>query len=123
MGDYLWEPVATTPESRAFIAKWKAAYSDEPDVQSAFGWVGGQLLEAAVRSAGSLDSEKLREAFLRLETKTLLPGVFKLDAETGKQIGQTLGIVQWQKGKREIVAPRELATASVITALPPWDQR
>ncbi len=123
MADYLWEPVDQKPASKAFVAKWKAAYKDEPDVQSAFGWVGGQLLEAAVKAAGAIDNAKIRDAFLGLQTPTLLPGTFKLDPATGRQIGQTLGVVQWQAGKRQIVAPASLATAPMITTLPPWDKR
>ena len=123
MGDYLWEPVSTTPESMELITKWRAAYKDEPDVHSAYGWSGGMLLEAAVKRAGSLDSDKLREAFLSLETKTVLPGIFKLDRETGLQVGQTLGVVQWQKGVRQVVAPAEIATAQFMPALKPWNQR
>ena len=123
MADYLWEPVDPKPESQSFLARWKAAYKDEPDVQSAFGWVGGQLLEAAVKSAGSLDADRIRAAFISLETSTLLPGKFKLDPETGKQVGQGLGVVQWQKGKRQIVAPASLATAPMIATLPAWDKR
>jgi branched-chain amino acid transport system substrate-binding protein len=123
MADYVWEPVDQKPESKQFVEKWKAAYKDDPDVQSAFGWVGGQLLEAAVKSAGSTDSAKLREAFLKLETKTLLPGTFKLDPSNGKQIGQTLGVVQWQSGTRQIVAPANIATAPPMLALAPWDKR
>ena len=83
MSDYLWEPVDQKPASKEFTAKWRAAYKDEPDVQSGFGWVGGQLLEAAVKSAGALDNEKFREAFLRLDTETLLPGRFKMDQQHG----------------------------------------
>jgi branched-chain amino acid transport system substrate-binding protein len=123
MADYLWEPVDQKPESQAFTAKWKAAYKDDPDVQSAFGWIGGNLLEAAVKSAGSLDNAKLRDAFLKLETKTLLPGTFKLDPSNGRQVGQTLGVVQWQGGKRQIVAPAGIATAQMVGALAPWDKR
>jgi branched-chain amino acid transport system substrate-binding protein len=123
MADYLWEPISPRPESRYFVDKWKAAYKDEPDVQSAFGWVGGQLLEAAVKAAGGLDNNKIRDAFLKLETTTLLPGKFKLDPSNGRQIGQTLGVVQWQGGKRQIVLPSDLATAPLVTTLKPWDKR
>jgi branched-chain amino acid transport system substrate-binding protein len=123
MGDYIWEPVSSSPESKELIAKWKASNSDEPDVHSAFGWAGGILLETAVKRAGSLDADKLREAFLGLELKTVLPGTFKLDRETGLQTGLKLGVVQWQKGKRQIVAPAEIATAAYMPALKPWNQR
>ncbi|MGE0797155.1 MAG: amino acid ABC transporter substrate-binding protein [Lautropia sp.] len=123
MSDYLWEPVDQKAVSKEFTAKWRAAYKDEPDVQSGFGWVGGQLLEAAVKSAGAMDNEKIREAFLKLDMETLLPGRFKVDAATGRQIGQTLGTVQWQGGKRQIVTPSSIATAQMVTTLPPWDKR
>lgn len=123
MGDYIWEPVADNDMSRSFKARYKAEFNEEPDVHSAFGWTGGRVLEAAVKKAGSLDPDRQRDAFLGLEMQTLLPGVFKLNPETGAQIGLKLGIVQWQKGKRQIIAPADLATAQVMIPLPAWDGR
>ena len=123
MGDYLWEPVAGDPMSKAFIASYRAEFNEAPDVHSAFGWSGGKVLEAAVKKAGSLDPDKLREAFLGLEMPTLLPGVFKLDPNTGAQIGLKLGIVQWQKGMRQIIAPTEIATSQRVIPLTDGDKR
>ncbi len=123
MGDYLWEPVATDEMSRKFTARYKAEYNETPDVHSAFGWSGGQVLEAAVKKAGSLDADKIRDAFIGLEMRTLLPGTFKLDPDTGAQVGLKLGIAQWQKGTRQIVAPSDIATSEVVIPLPAWDKR
>jgi branched-chain amino acid transport system substrate-binding protein len=48
-------------------------------------YAGCQLLVEAVRRAGSLDSDKLREALLSLKTKTII-GDFAID-ERGFQTG------------------------------------
>ena len=76
-----------------------------------------------MKSAGTTESTKLREAFLKLEMKTLLPGTFQLDPSNGKQVGQTLGVVQWQSGTRQIIAPTSIATAQPVLALASWDKR
>src|SRR5262249_30998016 len=119
----LWEPVAADEMSKAFTARYKAEYKEDPDVHSAFGWSGGKVFEAAVKKAGSLDADKVRAAFAGLEEKTLLPGIFKIDPETGAQVGLKLGIVQWQKGKRQIIAPAEVASSKIIIPLPAWNER
>lgn len=118
MGDYLWEPVSITPESKAFSEMWRQAYKQEPDYHSAISWIAGQILEAAVKRAGSLEADKIRAAYLATEMKTMLPGVFKLDPETGGQLGLQLGLVQWKNGRREIVDPTDLATSPLVIPLP-----
>jgi branched-chain amino acid transport system substrate-binding protein len=123
MGDYLWDAIATDELSKTFKTRYEAEFNGRPDVHSAFGWSGGKVLEAAVKKAGSLDPDRLREAFLGLEMRTLLPGVFKLDPQTGAQLGLKLGIVQWQKGERQIIAPADIATSQLVIPLPPWGER
>ncbi len=123
MGDYLWEPINPDPVSKAFVKLYEDRWNETPDIHSAFGWTGGILLEAAVNKAGSLDDDKIREAFINLEMPTLLAGTFKLNPENNKQTGHVLGIVQWQNGKREIVWPESIATAPVKIPASAYDMR
>jgi branched-chain amino acid transport system substrate-binding protein len=102
--------------ARAFAKKWSA----EPGLLAAEGYAAGKILEEAVRRAGSLDQEKLREALAALETETPL-GAYKVDRD-GVQLGARVLLLQVQRGRREIVWPEALATA-VWQPAPAWDAR
>lgn len=78
------------------------------------------MLETAVRRAGTVESEKLREAFSALETATPL-GSYKVD-RAGAQIAATPFLVQIQRGRRRIVWPETLAVAR-LQPYPAWEDR
>ena len=89
--------------------------------QSAAGYAGCQVLTEAVKRAGSLDREKIRDAILKLDFNTVF-GAFKVDAD-GFQIAHKLVTFQWQDGKKVIVWPDELAPVKARFPTPPWSQR
>ena len=75
----------------------------------------------AVKRAGSLEREKVRDAILKLDFNTVY-GAFKVDRD-GLQIGHKMLIMQWQDGKKVIVWPEELAAVKARFPTPPWSQR
>ena len=89
--------------------------------QSAAGYGGCQILVEAIRRAGSLDSEKLREAILKMDHNTVFGG-FRVDRD-GLQIAHKLLIFQWQDGEKVIVWPGELAPGKPRFPTPPWAER
>ncbi len=88
---------------------------------SAGGYAGCQVLVEAVKRAGSLDGEKVRDAILKTDTKTVYGG-FKVDQD-GFQISHKMVMFQWQEGKKVIVWPDELAAGKARFPTPPWSQR
>jgi branched-chain amino acid transport system substrate-binding protein len=60
------------PGNREFVAAYRKEFNRAPAVQSANSYAGCQIFAEAVRQAGTIDSEKLREALLSLKTKTIL---------------------------------------------------
>ena len=88
---------------------------------SAAGYSGCELLHEAIRRAGSLDKEKVREALLKLEMNTVF-GPFRVDAG-GFQVGHKALMVQWQDGKKAIVSPEELAADKPRFPTPEWSKR
>ena len=88
---------------------------------SAAGYGACQILVEAIRRAGSLDSEKLRDAILKLDHNTVF-GAFRIDRD-GVQIGHKSLLFQWQDGKKVIVWPEELAANQPRFPTPPWSQR
>ena len=88
---------------------------------SASGYGGCQILVEAIRRAGSLDSEKLRAAILKLDHNTVF-GAFRVDRD-GVQVAHKRLLFQWQDGKKVIVWPEELAANPPRFPTPPWSQR
>ena len=102
--------------AQAFARRWSA----EPGHLAAEGYAAAKVLEEAVRRAGALDQEKLREALAALETETPL-GPYKVDRNGGQVAARPL-LVQILRGRREIVWPAGLATAK-WQPYPPWETR
>ena len=84
-------------------------------------YAGCQILVEAIRRAGSLDSEKLRDAILKMDHNTVF-GAFRVDRD-GVQIAHKRLLIQWQDGKKVIVWPGELAPDKSRFPTPPWNQR
>jgi branched-chain amino acid transport system substrate-binding protein len=88
-------------------------------------WV---LLTEVLPKAGSMDTEKIREAFLKVDlpygslanglgVKYLPPE----DPDAGLNARRLAGVQQWQGGKIYQVWPKNLATQKWIDIpLPPW---
>jgi branched-chain amino acid transport system substrate-binding protein len=89
--------------------------------QTAQGFAACQILLDAVRRAGSLDPDNIRDAILKFEGNTVY-GAFKVDAD-GFQVTHKMVMFQWQDGKKAIVWPEELAVDRPRFPTPPWSQR
>jgi branched-chain amino acid transport system substrate-binding protein len=110
------------PGAREFVEAHHREYPGaDLSYHTAAGYAGCQVLTEAVKRAGSLDREKIRDAILKLNFNTVF-GPFKVDQD-GLQIAHKLVMFQWQDGKRVIVWPEELAPGKPRFPTPPWSQR
>ena len=110
------------PGAREFVESHRTEFPGaELSYHSASGYGGCQVLMEAIRRAGSLDREKVRDAILKMDLNTVL-GAFKVDNH-GVQIAHKMVIFQWQDGKKVIVWPEELAPRKARFPTPPWSQR
>lgn len=116
-----WDPRMKTPGNAEFVARFAKKYGREPNYHAAGTYGGMQVLEAAVKKAGSLDQDRIRQALLELDTVTVF-GRYRVN-EAGAQIGKTGIIVQWQGGKKEVLWPADQTTASAMLPAPPWADR
>ena len=105
-----------TEFAQAYAKKWSA----EPGLLAAEGYAAARVLEEAIRRAGSLDQERVREALAALETETPLGG-YKVD-RNGVQVAARPLLLQVVRGRFDIVWPEALATAKWQPA-PPWEAR
>jgi branched-chain amino acid transport system substrate-binding protein len=134
-GPSQWEPELVTlragglipiarqyPGAREFVEAHHREYPGaDLSYQTAAGYAGCQVLTEAVKRAGSLDREKIRDAILKLDINTVF-GAFKVDGD-GVQIAHKMVVFQWQDGKKVIVWPEELAPGKPRFPTPPWRQR
>jgi branched-chain amino acid transport system substrate-binding protein len=110
------------PGAREFAESYRKEFPGaDLHYLSASGYGSCQVLAEAVRRAGSLDGEKLRDATLKMDLNTVFGG-FRVD-RNGLQISHKMLLFQWQDGKKVIVWPEELAPATPRFRTPPWSQR
>ncbi len=100
------------PPFRDFSNHFLAAYGEKPSYHAASAFAGGQVVEEVLNLTGSLDREKFKKTVFSLDTTTLL-GRFGVDSR-GVQVRHFPLIIQWQKGKKEVVWPRDLKTAEPV---------
>lgn len=118
-----WNADSPNPAIKSFIRDFRAEFKHDPDYHSASNYSALMVVAAAVRKAGSLDKEKLRENLLSMSLPTLL-GTYRVDAKNGIQLGYTSYIAQWQKGHLTIVYPRNTPGAKApVIPLPSWAGR
>jgi branched-chain amino acid transport system substrate-binding protein len=122
VGMSLYEPSLKTAGNAEFVKNFKARYGYEPGYYSSFGYVAVTVLEAAVKKAGSLDQDKIRDVLTEMKMDTVM-GKHQVDPKTGMQLGIRGLLVQVQNGKREIVWPDDLKTADAKLPLPGSDGR
>jgi branched-chain amino acid transport system substrate-binding protein len=121
MGNTQWENSLELPGAKAFAKAYEKRFGHAPGYHAAGGYGAGQVLEAALNMAGSLDRDALRKALAELDTTTIF-GRYKVDA-TGKQIAKPGYTIQWIGGERHIVLPEENATHAVVYPFKPWKDR
>ena len=115
-----YERRAATRGNAQFVLAYAKKWSAEPGLLAAEGYAAAKVLEEAVRRAGGVETDKLRETLEALETETPLGG-YKVD-RTGAQIAARPLLVQIIRGRREIVWPEALATGK-LQPYPAWDAR
>ncbi|MGO8761758.1 MAG: ABC transporter substrate-binding protein, partial [Desulfobaccales bacterium] len=135
VGSSQWEPMAKyTPEAAKaeniawfgptvpeFLKLYAAKYGkEEPSYHSAGGYAAGLILQKAIETAGSIDTEKVKAAIDKEDMYTFYGRIkFNTGKLHGLQEGHEMIYIQWQKdkqGKPEKVAvyPPAAATGSAF---------
>jgi branched-chain amino acid transport system substrate-binding protein len=116
-----WEPMLPYPGQKEFLEAYKKEFGREPAYHAAAGYAGCLTYSEAVKRAGTLDSDRVRDQLLKLEMRTMF-GDYKVD-EDGFQIAHKMVLFQWQDGKKVTVWPDALASGKLRFPTPPWNQR
>jgi len=108
-------------DSAKYVEMFKAAYDYDPPYQAAESSAAVMVYADAIARAGSLDSEKVRDALVATDMETFY-GPIKFD-ETGKNVSKPMVLTQVQGGQYVLVAPTKWAAAAAIIPAPGWDRR
>ena len=100
VGPSQWEPGVSFPEivgpnSNWFLNSFQKQFGTVPDYVAAGSFATGLIVTECIRRAASLDSDKLRGAACELDCHTFY-GRFRIDAQSGKQLGHRILLVRWQ---------------------------
>ena len=121
IGPSQWEPVVAgdtdygpaLAEVQASLERQGCSVVDYPTAQA---YAVGVVIQRCVEECGSLNDADLRRAAADLDFATFY-GRFRINPETGRQVGKPALLVQWQRGRKEIIWPPEYRTARLAH---PW---
>ncbi len=117
LGVVAWMRSANIPMAYDFSYRFKRKFGHNAGVHAAYGYSAGQVLEAGVRLAGSLFKDDIRQQLRQMKFRSLL-GHYRVD-ETGKQLAKSIYVIQWQNGRRRLVAPEALREAEMVYPFKP----
>jgi branched-chain amino acid transport system substrate-binding protein len=121
-GSTQWDESLPYPGQKEFLAAYKAKFKgQEPSYHTAAGYAGCLIYAEAVKKAGTLDADKVRDQLLKMEIKTAF-GDYKVEPD-GFQIAHKMVMLQWQDGKRIVVWPDDLANGKMRYPTPEWGKR
>jgi len=115
-----WIRATREPMAYDFDFRYRRIYDIGADSNAAGGYAAGEVLEAAVRLAGTLNKEAIRQQLYKMTFLTIM-GRYKVD-ESGKQTGKDMYLIQWQNGRRRLILPLKIAEKKP-DFFTPWDQR
>lgn len=116
-----WEPVLDNPGIEDFTESYREKFGLDPSFHAAGAYGSCELFAEAVRQAGSMNQELIRNKLLNLEMRTVF-SEYAVD-ERGYQTANTGLIIQWQDGEKVVVWPDEVATAEARFPTPDWIDR
>jgi branched-chain amino acid transport system substrate-binding protein len=121
MGAVAWMRGASLPMAQDFSYRYKEKFGYNAGAHAVYGYAAGQVLEAGVRLAGSLDKAAIREQLGALKFRSLL-GRYRVD-ERGLQQDKSVYLMQWQDGRRRLILPERYARNKVRFPLKSWSER
>ena len=120
-----WEPqvryaVEFGPSEEEFVSHYLKSATVSIDYPAAQGYAAGLVAHRCVEEVGSLEQRALREAAGRLRFTTFY-GPYAIEPKTGRQTAHPMLVTQWQRGRKEIVWPREVAEVQPLYPGPLWE--
>jgi branched-chain amino acid transport system substrate-binding protein len=77
---------AKNPEAVAFLEAYKKAYNQDPDALAALAYDAGLILFEAIKKAGKLDGQAIRDAMASIKDLKAVSGTITIDPQTRNPI-------------------------------------
>lgn len=113
-----WMRSVRFPGSFDFGFRYREQHGIYPSYDAAGGYAALQVLEAAVRLAGSIDPQAVREQLANMKFRSIV-GHYRVDAR-GRQTAKSTYLVQWQDSHISLVYPTELSRFELLYPFPGW---
>jgi len=117
-----WGKSWDTFENKNFVATYKKKWGEDPN-QWSITVTSGQVMKQAIEKAGTLNSEKVKDALKSGTFECMLSKVKYVDEGGFTNVNElaATGLLQWQGGKLVFVYPGEVAEGSFIYPMP-WSK-
>lgn len=144
IGEVVWDQTLNTPGNKEYVEAFEKVHGkpiSKQLEQEAMGFAGCELLEIAVKKAGSLNAKAIRDNLFTMDVQTII-GRYKVapleSKDSGLQIAGKCYLMQWHKRKpgakvsafkctvgnyvRETIWPEENKSADPIYPFPDWER-
>lgn len=120
----LWVPNVAWPGASDYFNKYKQKYGKEPDYHGAQAYATMYVIADALGRAKDLTNTGIQQALKETDIKTIM-GPIKFEDWEGftNQNKPNTYVVQWSKGKLEVVWPEDVKSASYVYPVPKWNER
>jgi len=120
----LWIPNVAWPGAKDYFEKYKQKFGKEPDYHGAQAYATMYVIADALGRATDLTNEGIQKALKQTDIQTIM-GPIKFEDWEGftNQNKPNTYVVQWSKGKLEVIWPEDVKSASYVYPVPNWSER
>ncbi|HOV79247.1 MAG TPA: ABC transporter substrate-binding protein [Bacillota bacterium] len=120
----LWVPNVAWPGAGDYFNKYKQKYGKEPDYHGAQAYATMYIIADALSRAKEISAAGIQKALKETDLMTVM-GPIKFEDWEGytNQCRPNTYVVQWQKGKMEVIWPENVKSASYVFPVPKWRER
>ena len=111
-----WSRDVRVPGGFDLAFRYARVHGEYPSYDAAGGYAAGQVIEAAVRLAGTVDPSAVRDQLAKLKFRSIL-GNYRVD-ETGLQTAKSTYLLQWQDDHISLVYPPDVARWKLVYPYP-----
>lgn len=120
----LWVPTVTWPGAAEFFAKYKQKYGKEPDYHGAQAYATMYIIGDALNRAKDISNTGIQKALKETDLMTVMGPVKFEDWEGYTNQNKPYSyVVQWQKGKLEVIWPEDVKSSPYTYPVPNWQDR
>ena len=120
----LWVPNVAWPGASDYFNKYKQKYGKEPDYHGAQAYATMYVIADALSRAKEMNAAGIQQALKQTDLKTIM-GPIKFEDWEGftNQNKPNTYVVQWQKGKLDVIWPENVKSANYVYPVPKWTER